>query len=458
MSQSGSLSGRGLHTGSFSTVTLTSAPIDYGIRFVRVDMLGEPVIPADIDYIVGDARGTAIGIDNAIVYTIEHLMAALAAREISNCRIEINADELPLMDGSAKPFIDLIESLGITEQNAEQEYIIIEEPMWLYNENDTAISAFPAADYHVTLMIDYKNPLIGAQHTTIFNFKDFADDFASARTFCFLSEIESLRERGLIAGGTLDSAVVVQDVEFDDTHAKYLKELFEHGGDIFPGTNGFLSNQQLRFPNELCRHKAVDLVGDLYLLGRPIKGHIMAARSGHAANHAFTKKIREYCKKKEAQSEEKMSEKIHINYDDILRILPHRYPFLLVDGVEEITPGQHIIAYKNVSFNDNFFQGHFPGNPIMPGVLQLEAMAQAGGLMVLYNENDLTGADTKQGSMLYMSVDRCKFRNPVRPGDKLLMELTLLKRRKSIIVCEAKSSVNGKVCCEAELTCMVNVG
>ncbi|MDR0304135.1 MAG: bifunctional UDP-3-O-[3-hydroxymyristoyl] N-acetylglucosamine deacetylase/3-hydroxyacyl-ACP dehydratase [Chitinispirillales bacterium] len=451
IAKSGSLTGVGLHTGVNATITLNPAPIDYGIKFVRIDLEQKIEIPANIDFVVGDARGTAIGIDNVKIFTIEHLMAALAAKGISNCRIELNAEEIPLMDGSAKPFIDLIISLGEEEQDAEQEFIEFDEPMWLYNENNIAISVFPAKDYYITLMIDYQNPIIGTQHTTIFNFNDFDKDFAPARTFCFLSEIETLSKQGLIRGGTLDSAMVLQDIAFDDQKAKELSEKFPNSSPIFPGTNGFLSDRQLRFENELCRHKAVDLVGDLYLLGKPIKGHIMAARSGHAANHAFAKRVREYLSKKT----EKQSV-VKITYDDILKMLPHRYPFLLVDGVDEIIPGHKITAYKNVSFSDNFFQGHFPGNPIMPGVLQLEALAQAGGLMVLYEEN-LKENNAEQKSMLYMSVNNCKFRAPVRPGDKLVLELNLIKQRKNIFVCEAKSTVNGKVCCEAELTCMVNV-
>jgi UDP-3-O-[3-hydroxymyristoyl] N-acetylglucosamine deacetylase/3-hydroxyacyl-[acyl-carrier-protein] dehydratase len=450
IAKSGSLVGVGLHTGVNATVKLNPAPIDYGIRFVRIDTPQKTEIPADIDFVVGDARGTAIGKDDVKVFTIEHLMAALAAKRISNCKIELNAEEIPLMDGSAKPFIDLIISLGEEEQNAEQEFIEFDEPMWLYNENNIAISAFPAKDYYITLMIDYQNPAIGAQHTTMFNFNDFDKDFASSRTFCFLSEVEALSKQGLIKGGTLDSAMVLQDIEFNDEKAKELSKQFPNSSTIFPGTNGFLSNRELRFPNEFCRHKAVDLVGDLYLLGKPIKGHIMAARSGHAANHAFAKRVREYWSKKiKKQSMPK------ITYDDILKMLPHRYPFLLVDGVDEIVPAQRIVAYKNVSFNDNFFQGHFPGNPIMPGVLQLEALAQAGGLMVLYEENPIDDNSTNK-SMLYMGVNNCKFRSPVRPGDKLVLELNLIKQRKNIFVCEAKSTVNGKVCCEAELTCMVN--
>jgi len=449
IAKSASISGVGLHTGVKATITLHPAKENHGIKFVRIDTPQKTEIPADIDYVVGDARGTAIGIDDVKIFTIEHLMAALAATLVSNCRIEIDAEEVPLIDGSAKPFIDLITQAGVLKQEAEQEFIEFDEPMWLYNENSTALAVFPAEDYYITLMVDYNSPIIGAQHTTMFNFKNFENDFAPARTFCFLSEVEELAKRGLIKGGTLDSAMVVQDIPFDEKMAAELKKQFPNSSDIAPGSNGFLSNRELRFTNELCRHKAVDLVGDLYLLGKPIRGHIMAARSGHAANQAFAKRVREYLIKKK-------EEKHNISYEDIMKMLPHRYPFLLVDGVDKIVPGEKITAYKNVSFNDHFFQGHFPGNPIMPGVLQLEALAQAGGIMVLHEDLQSGENESKPKNMLYMGINECKFRSPVRPGDKLVLEVNLVKKRRNIFVCEAKAKVNGKITCEAELTCMVN--
>ncbi|ERP31759.1 bifunctional UDP-3-O-[3-hydroxymyristoyl] N-acetylglucosamine deacetylase/3-hydroxyacyl-ACP dehydratase [Chitinivibrio alkaliphilus] len=442
--KTGSLSGIGLHTGAESTVTLVPAPEDYGIRFVRVDLPDKTEIPADINFIVGNARGTAIGIGSAVVHTIEHLMATLAAFGISNLRVEVNAEEIPLMDGSAQPFFSLVKELGVCEQEKEQEYIVISEPMWLYSNGNTALSVFPADQFHLSLMMDFDNPAIGAQHTTIFNLEDFETDFAPARTFCFLSEIEHLREKGLIKGASINSAVVVQDKSFSTEDAHRLEQLMQQDETIRPGTNGFVNNTELRFENELCRHKALDLVGDLYLLGKPLKGHILGARSGHAANHELAKKIREHFNKKE----QNMSK---IEYKDILQLLPHRYPFLLVDGVDEITPGESIVAYKNVSFNEQFFQGHFPDNPIMPGVLQIEALAQAAGLMALYGDD----ADTGNAQMLFLGVDKVKWRNPVRPGDKLVLKVSKEKMARNILSAKGKAYIGDKIACQAELRCMI---
>ena len=296
VAKKGSITGVGLHTGAQSTITLVPAEIDHGITFVRVDLPGKPEISADIDYVVGAARGTTIGLKDqpeAVVHTVEHLLAALAGLFISNCIIEVDDEEIPLMDGSAMSFIDLINELGVEEQDAEQEFITFDEPMWLYNRGNVALSVFPAKEFYLTLMIDFDNPAIGAQHTTMFNFENFAEDFAPARTFCFLSEVEKLRELGLIKGASLDSALVVQDVEVTSDHVEYMSRLFPTET-VTAGVNGFLNNVQVRFENELCRHKALDLVGDMYLLGQPIKGHVLGARSGHAANHELCRKIREY--------------------------------------------------------------------------------------------------------------------------------------------------------------------
>ncbi len=446
--KSGTLSGLGLHTAAKSTITLKPAVENFGIRFLRVD-LNEPVeIKADIDNVVENVLSTCIGVDDVRVQTIEHLMAAFAGMQIDNCLVEIDACEVPLMDGSAMPFVELIKKCGVEEQAAKREYLVIDKPMWLYNKDDIALSVFPSDHYHITLMVDYPHEAIGAQHTTMFSLDDFEKDFASARTFCFLSEIEMLREKGLIQGGRIDSAVVVQDVELNDEHLIKLQKLFNEEKPLKNGKNGFLNNTKLHYPNELCRHKAVDLIGDLYLLGKPVAGHVLGARTGHAANIELAKKIRAYITKRDKLQKKRPVKPLE--YNDILDALPHRYPFLLVDSVTKIEPMKSITAEKYVSFNDNFFQGHFPDNPVMPGVLQVEAMAQAGGIMVMFGKKA-----SKEKGMLFMGINKARFRGQVRPGDTLRMEIEMLKFRKNTAIFTGKSYVGNELVCEAELMAMI---
>ncbi len=444
-----SLKGVGLHTGVTATVTLNPAPENYGIKFVRTDIPDAPEIEADIDNVIDLSRGTAVGKNGVSVHSAEHCMSALAGLQIDNCRIEVDAPELPLMDGSSMPYVALIQSVGCREQQAQREYITVDDPL-VYSKNDVTIAILPSQSFCVTVMIDYKHPALGAQHTTLFNIDDYPRDFASARTFCFLSDIEKLREQGLIKGGSLDSAVVVQDVELTADHIDYIRKLFNEQGPIVKGVNGFLNNVELRYFNELCRHKVVDLMGDLYLLGKPVLGHIQAARTGHAANIEFAKKIRAYVveqKKKKAASE--------LTYADILQMLPHRYPFLLIDKVVNIDPGKSIIAIKNVSFNDPFFQGHFPGNPIMPGVLQIEAMAQAGGIMELYARKLKSQEQEQDAAILFLTIDKVRFRGQVRPGDCLRIEVEMLQNRRDTIKFRGQCFVENKLVSEAELMAML---
>lgn len=443
-----SLSGTGLHTGETATITLRPADEDYGIRFVRNDLEGGPEIRADIDNVVDMRLGTTIGVDGVKVHTIEHLMSALAGLRVDNCRVEVEGPEVPVMDGSALPFVEIIRKAGRVEQRARREYLKIDKPLWLFDKGDIGLSVFPADRFHITLMAEYKHPAIGAQHTTLFSLDDYVTDFAPARTFCFLSWVEKIREEGLIKGGCLDSAVVVQDIPLTEEHIEYIRRLFGIEGPIEEGKNGFLNNTELRFPNELCRHKAVDLIGDLALLGKPLSAHVLAARTGHAANIEVARKIREYIRKREEQ--QARAKGPVLTHDQIMEYLPHRYPFLLVDRVEKVEPNKSIVAYKNVSFNDPFFQGHFPGDPIMPGVLQVEAMAQAGGIM------GLSGRKVgKDASMLFMGIDRARFRGIVRPGDCMRIECEMLQDRRRSIRFAGRCYVGDKLICEAELLAMI---
>jgi len=443
-----SLTGVGLHTGETTKITLHPAPENYGIRFVRTDIPGSPEIEADIDNVVDLARGTAIGKGGATVHTVEHLMSAFAGLEIDNCKVDVNASEVPLMDGSALPFVELIQKAGIVEQAAQREFLTIDDSMLVEMKDGITFGILPSNNFRATIMIDYNHPALGAQHTTLFALKDFASDFAPARTFCFLSEIEKLREAGLIKGGRLDNAVVVQDVELTREHIDYIRKLFDWKGQIEKGDNGFINSTNLRFPNELARHKMVDLLGDFYLLGKPILCHVQAARTGHAANIEMAKKIREHLRKKKKKRDE--GEPPPISFDEILAILPHRYPFLLIDRVLEIEPRKRIVAIKNVSFNEPFFQGHFPGEPIMPGVLQIEAMAQAGGIIGLYGKKV-----DKGNSIAFLGIDKARFRGWVRPGDVLRIEVETLQDRRNTMRFAGKCFVGNKVVCEAELFAMV---
>ncbi|MBD3346031.1 MAG: bifunctional UDP-3-O-[3-hydroxymyristoyl] N-acetylglucosamine deacetylase/3-hydroxyacyl-ACP dehydratase [Chitinivibrionales bacterium] len=447
ISTSVSLEGIGLHTGEPAKITLNPAPENYGIRFVRTDIDKRVEIQADIDNVVDLEWKTAIGKDGVNIYSMEHLMAAFAGLEIDNCLVEVHSSEIPLMDGSALPYVNLVKEAGIIEQSAEREFLTIEEPL-TYVEGEQALGVFPCDHFRLTCAIDYKHPALGAQYTTMFSLKEFVDDFAPARTFTFLSWIEKLREQGHIKGGTLSSALMVQDIDITQEHVEYMLRLFNEKGPIKPGKNGFVNNVKLRFYNEPCRHKALDIIGDLYLLGKPLKAHILASRPGHEANHRMAKEIRQsIARSKRAKTGEI---KKALNHSDILDILPHRYPFLLIDSVLDIEPNKSIVATKNISFSDPFFQGHFPGDPIMPGVLQVEAMAQAGGIMGLYGQK--LGKDK---AIAFLGIDRARFRNPVRPGDLLRIEVELLQNRRGTIRFAGKCTVDGKVTCEAELMAML---
>jgi len=442
-----SLTGVGLHTGAKVTVTLSPAPENYGIRLIRTDIAGEPEVVADIDNVVDLHRGTSIGKGEVKIHTLEHLMAAFAGLQIDNCKVFLDGPEIPLMDGSSLPHVEAIERAGIETQQAVREYITVDEPI-VYVDGDIALGVFPSEHFRITCAVDYHHPALGAQYTTMFSLKDFVSDFASSRTFCFLSEIEKLREAGLIKGGSLNAALVVQDIDLSSDHISYIQKLFNEHGPIVQGTNGFLNNQQQRYPNEPCRHKALDLLGDLYLLGKPIQAHILASRPGHRANHEMAKLIRSSL----IQQEKKKANSQKPVYDiaDIMKYLPHRYPFLLVDKVIECEQGKKIVAIKNVTINEPFFQGHFPDNPVMPGVLQIEAMAQAGGLMAL---EELGGAGN--GTILFMGIDKCRFRDMVRPGDTMKIVCEMLQKRRGTIRFSGTCFVEGKIVAQAELMAML---
>lgn len=447
--------GIGLHTGNNTKITFKPAPEHYGVRFVRVDVENSPEIPAVVDYVVQNTdtdslRGTTLRVDNVEVHTVEHVLAAIVGLELDNVRIEIDSNEPPIGDGSAMPFVNKLLEAGVEEQDEPKNYVVIEEPL-SYNDENRGIefAALPTDDYRITVMIDYKNPALGSQHSGLFSLeKEFVSEFAPSRTFCFLHEVESLAEQGLIKGGDLDSAVVIVDRDLDEKDLTRLRKLFDIEEDVILGESGILNNKQLRFKNEPCRHKLLDLIGDLALVGVNIKAQILAARPGHQSNIEFARIIRNlYKKQRLTKKYQDISQKgIIFDINAIKKILPHRYPFLLVDSIIEFEPEKRAVGIKNVTGNEPFFQGHFPGKPIMPGVLIVEAMGQVGGVLLL---NEREGVENKL--VFFMGFDNVKFRKIVKPGDQLVLELEMMKARRSTFKMSGKAYVRGELVCEAEM-------
>ncbi len=448
-----SLEGIGLHTGNSTRITFKPAPKDKGITFVRADLPQAPSVPADIDHVVDIARGTTLANGDAKVYTVEHVLAAIYGLEIDNMFVELTANEPPVVDGSARPFVDKILEAGIKTQDADRQYLEIDTPM-SYSEPDRSVDIVvtPADTFRLTFMIDYKNPALGTQYTTLVDLeKEFADEFAPSRTFCFLSEVEMLKGQGLIKGGGLENAIVIYDSDKGQVEVDRIRNALGLKEKAFVGKTGIINDIPLRFYNEPVRHKALDLIGDLALIGVPIKGHVLAARSGHAANVALVKKLRALYKKKELAGKYRASKGgPFLDISGILKILPHRYPFLLVDKILELEPQKRVVAEKNVTINEPFFQGHFPGYPVMPGVLIVEAMAQAGGILLLD-----AFPEPEKHLVFFLSIDKVKFRQQVVPGDTLRFELEMMMFRRNTCKMKGMAFVGDNLVTEAELMAIV---
>jgi len=445
-----SLSGVGLHTGSVSTMTFKPAPESYGVRFRRVDLPGSPEVPADIDHVVDIARGTTIELGNARVHTVEHVLAALVGLQVDNVIVEVDANEPPVGDGSARPYVDALLKAGFEKQDEPKDYLIIDQTVHYHNEEKKVdIVALPTDDYRITVMVDYNNPALGSQHTGLFDLeKEFVSDFAPCRTFCFLHEVEVLHSQGLIRGGNLDNAIVIVDRELSDAEIARITDKLGIRGSVILGANGVVNNRPLHFPNEPARHKLLEMMGDLALIGVPLKAQILAARPGHASNIEFARMIRKlYDQKKLIRKyQHQRKEGVVFDINAIKRILPHRYPFLLVDKIIDMKLGERIVGVKNVTTNEPFFEGHFPGSPIMPGVLILEAMAQTGGILLL------NGIDNPGDKLVFfMSINNAKFRRPVVPGDQLIFELTMMTRKTKICQMSGKAFVDGHLVAEADM-------
>ncbi len=446
--------GVGLHTGSQVTMTFKPAPEHHGYKFQRIDIEGAPIIDADVDNVTDISRGTTITQNGASVSTVEHTLAALAGLEIDNVLIELDGPEAPIMDGSSMPFIEEIEKVGILQQEADREYFVIPNNIY-YQETDRHVemTAMPYIDdYRVTVMVDYNSPVLGSQHASLPSISDFKAEIASCRTFCFLHELEMLLKHNLIKGGDLNNAIVVVDKVVGDEELEHLAKLFNREK-IAVAREGILNNIELRYQNEPARHKLLDVIGDLALVGMPLKGHIMAARPGHAANVAFAKKIKALIKKEKAKKNIP-----HYNpstppvYDinGIMNILPHRPPFLLIDKITELTQ-KHVVGIKNVTMNEEFFRGHFPGNPVMPGVLQVEAMAQTGGILVLN-----TVPDPENYWTYFMKIENARFKDKVLPGDTIIFRCDLIAPiRRGICQMRGIAFVGEKIVMEAELMAQI---
>ncbi|MBX7225940.1 MAG: bifunctional UDP-3-O-[3-hydroxymyristoyl] N-acetylglucosamine deacetylase/3-hydroxyacyl-ACP dehydratase [Chitinophagales bacterium] len=445
--------GRGLHTGQMVNVVIKPALPGHGFVFKRVDLPEHPEIKADCDLVVEVARGTTLESNGIRVSTVEHLLGALFGMNIDNALIELDGQEIPILDGSAKPFADLLKEAGVHQQDEEKKFFVLEETINFYDtEKDVEMMAIPSDHYSVDVMIDYNSQVLGKQYAKLKHLSEFYDEFAASRTFCFLHEVEPLLEGGLIKGGDLENAIVIAENRLPEERFAHIANLFNVSTD---GINreGIVNKVEMRYPNEPARHKLVDVIGDLALIGTPIKCKIIASKPGHAGNVRFAQKIKKYIKEKEKNEEVPKYDPNQTPIFDlskIEKILPHRFPFLLIDKIVEMSE-THIVGIKNVTFNEPFFVGHFPGNPVMPGVLQIEAMAQTGGILVLTQypdpENYLT---------YFLKVDNCRFKNPVKPGDTMIIKLELLQPiKRGISWMKGAVFVGKNLVTEAELTAKV---
>jgi UDP-3-O-[3-hydroxymyristoyl] N-acetylglucosamine deacetylase / 3-hydroxyacyl-[acyl-carrier-protein] dehydratase len=444
------VTGVGLHTGVVSTMTFLPARPGHGFKFQRTDLPGQPIVDADVDNVVDLSRGTTIEQSGARINTVEHTLAALVGLEIDNVLIQIDGPEPPIMDGSSIQFVEALQEVGLEEQNAFRNFFEVTESVTYRDPaRDVEVAALPLDDYRVTVMVDYNSPILGSQHASLTDISLFPKEIASCRTFCFLHELEMLHKANLVKGGDLNNAIVIVDRVVSDEELDDLAKLFNKPK-VAVQKEGILNNVELRYKNEPARHKLLDVIGDLALVGRPIKAQILAARPGHAANIAFAKKLKKQMldnqKKKNIPLYDASQPPIY-DSTQIYNMLPHEYPFRLLDRITYLDETT-VIGIKNVTYNEPYFPGHFPGNPVMPGVMQIEAMAQTGGILALNSVEN-----PKDYWTYFVSIESCRFKKMVVPGDQLIFKCELLAPiKRGIVKMQGQAFVAGNLVCEATMT------
>lgn len=451
--QAVSVSGHGLHTGKPVTLTFNPAPENHWYKFQRTDIEGQPIIEADADLVVDTSRGTTLEKNGVRVHTTEHVLAALVGLGIDNCLIQVDGPEMPIMDGSSIKFVEALEAAEILEQDAERDYFELKENLTFEDPvKKVEMLAVPQEEFRVTVMVDYNSDLLGTQHASMYHLGEFKEEISRCRTFVFLHELEALLAHNLIKGGALENAIVLVDKELPQEKIDHLKKVFGKE-DVEVKGRGVLNTIKLQFYNEPARHKLLDIVGDLALVGKPMKIHVLAARPGHAGNVAFAKKIKEVIKKEKA---EKLVPKVDLTAPpvcdsrEIMKILPHRPPFLMVDKIVALEK-ETVIGVKNVTMNDYWFTGHFPDEPVMPGVLIIEALAQTGGILCLK-----TVPDPENYQTYFLKIENAKFKQKVVPGDTLVFRMDLIDPiRRGMCHMRGMAFVGGKLVCEADMTAQI---